>query len=77
MTNTILVQAVKIYKDLKVYLVGKKKHSISRVKREVCNMKLFAFALREYDEKAYLEKICSELNIEYDINSLCISISFS
>lgn len=32
-------------------------------------MKLFAFSLREYDEKKYLEKICKELNIEYDYTS--------
>lgn len=25
-------------------------------------MKLFAFSLREYDEKYYLEKICKDLN---------------
>lgn len=32
-------------------------------------MKLFAFSLREYDEKYYLEKICKDLNIEYDYTS--------
>ncbi len=32
-------------------------------------MKLFAFSLREYDEKKYLEQICSELNIEYGYTS--------
>ena len=32
-------------------------------------MKLFAFALREYDEKIYLDKICKELNIEYSYTS--------
>lgn len=32
-------------------------------------MKLFAFSLREYDEKIYFEKICNELNIEYGYTS--------
>lgn len=32
-------------------------------------MKLFAFSIREYDEKKYLEQICSELNIEFDYTS--------
>ncbi|MCR5778206.1 MAG: lactate dehydrogenase [Lachnospiraceae bacterium] len=32
-------------------------------------MRLFAFAIREYDEKIYLEQICSELNIEYGYTS--------
>lgn len=32
-------------------------------------MKLFAFALREFDEKKYLEKICEELNVEFGCTS--------
>ncbi|MCQ2578976.1 MAG: D-isomer specific 2-hydroxyacid dehydrogenase family protein [Treponema sp.] len=32
-------------------------------------MKIFAYALREYDEKPYLEKICSQLGIEYEYTS--------
>ena len=29
------------------------------------NMKLFAFSLREYDEKQYMDAICEKLGIEY------------
>lgn len=32
-------------------------------------MKLFAFSLREYDEKKYLENICKELNVEFEYTS--------
>ena len=32
-------------------------------------MKIFAFALRPFDELAYLERACHELNIEFDWTS--------
>lgn len=32
-------------------------------------MKIFAYALREYDEKAYMEDICSKLGVEYAYTS--------
>lgn len=32
-------------------------------------MKIFAFAVREYDEKKYLEEICNREGIEYDYTS--------
>lgn len=32
-------------------------------------MKIFAYALREYDEKAYMEEICEKLQVEFDYTS--------
>lgn len=32
-------------------------------------MKIFAYALREYDEKAYMEKVCKDLGVEFAYTS--------